>query len=742
VYYTGIIKCRQFDTWPQLTSLLNGTNLTLANEINVEPRNPLLLTSDLKIRQLIAAYPPIEFFEVEIFRLKGVDVTSWRWPETKNNIKTRLKIDVIFSNVAFYINERAPGQYNCTEIMRAKHSASLNPTFFSYFELVNFQSLVVYNNTEPWCPYVFRNASLSNLKICCLVENFLIANLIKFERIRTENITSWPMDSKISKLVLQGYNYNLNEELMHPFVFEKVETLWIFESIGSIQADLFKHFKYLYDFEMSVFSLKNFFDLVGIHWTSSLNRNSLITFMEGLEYFSSQANWINAGSYDYPTKDLCIFAPLPIHNKSLLVVLDSNLTVCTDTIAWLTQTYSLYNLTTDYNLTENAREMFSKCWQNNGTYTPNMTFIQLEISACLLNSTTKLKSDYAVYADYYEVRYIVEFILDLFAFVLIPLSCILGILMNLRVIWTIHKNKEGELKEDFYQYMSINSIFNCLFCLMYVFYPINYCLEYQSGFFCSPISNSVAAQVIKIVFQAYFGEVVKMCSNISCIFITINRYVLIGIEPSPMLKNISEWEIKRVVQLIILFSLGINIGHVFQFRINYGWGIETGDYTVSSAVKDIYPSIVVNNSALSVYIIVYFLINFVMFLVINTCIELAFVLNFREEIAEKRKKVEDEIKIMKNNNAAQSAVVNKMIRGKEKKIEQDGKKETRAIMMVIVNSGINFFFRLPEILVFISGSHSLLGSNVLYIFVTSVINLPDLFVSLSYFAYILTFTTN
>jgi hypothetical protein len=231
-------------------------------------------------------------------------------------------------------------------------------------------------------------------------------------------------------------------------------------------------------------------------------------------------------------------------------------------------------------------------------------------------------------------------VFDFLAFVLIPLACILGFWLNARVVWTVLKNCKKALNEDFYKYMALNSIFNCLFCLVYAFYPINYCLPYEAGFFCSAISNSMAAQVFKIVFQGFLGEVFKMCSNISYILITINRYMLVGKEHNFVLKKISNWSMKRVIGSTIFFSLLINIGHGFQYRINYGLGELFRQDNEVKFTDDLYPSIVVYNTAFQVYSIVYFVLNFAVFFLINTFVEASLVLKMRKEIGDKRKKFE------------------------------------------------------------------------------------------------------
>jgi hypothetical protein len=118
--------------------------------------------------------------------------------------------------------------------------------------------------------------------------------------------------------------------------------------------------------------------------------------------------------------------------------------------------------------------------------------------------------------------------------------------------------------------MRLNSIFNCTYCVLFVFYPINICPDTRMSYFRSSIFNSVPVQLYKIVFLAYFGESIKMCANIPYILITVNRYMLIGREHSAFLERISKLKFNHVVWFSLCFSFILNIGHIFEYSINEG----------------------------------------------------------------------------------------------------------------------------------------------------------------------------
>ncbi len=79
----------------------------------------------------------------------------------------------------------------------------------------------------------------------------------------------------------------------------------------------------------------------------------------------------------------------------------------------------------------------------------------------------------------------------------------------------------------------------------------------------------------------------------------------------------------------------------------------------------------------------------------------------------------------------------------KKKLEQDSKRELRAIVMVISNSLLNFCLRLPEILVFISSlTFYFIESEDVDTQNNQSANFNSQLVDISYLTFILTFSTN
>jgi hypothetical protein len=124
----------------------------------------------------------------------------------------------------------------------------------------------------------------------------------------------------------------------------------------------------------------------------------------------------------------------------------------------------------------------------------NLTRLEEMATHCKTNQTL---AKYELYMEYYQIEYTTKFVEDLIILILIPLGCLLGFALNALVIHTIRRNEKSELKPELYKYMSLNSVFNCLYCMAFALYPVNKCNE--GGHFCSAIYTTRFAQYDKIV---------------------------------------------------------------------------------------------------------------------------------------------------------------------------------------------------------------------------------------------------
>jgi hypothetical protein len=264
--------------------------------------------------------------------------------------------------------------------------------------------------------------------------------------------------------------------------------------------------------------------------------------------------------------------------------------------------------------------------------------------------------------------------------------------------------------------------------------------------------------------MAYFGEVLKMCANVAYLMMTLNRYLLVGKDHAAWLVSIAKLEFKWVIRGSFLFSVLINIGH--------GWQYQAVEYkTIRSQTFYLYTNTYVNTPFLYnqingfsysdypeatqtegyfIYSIVYCVINFGVFFILNTGIEVKIVRRMHKELKEKRERL---AKMDAAKPFSSAAVETAPVVGLEskpqtnedkKREEEDSIKERRVIKMVVFNSVFNFVLRASDLLFWIEYHGSWFGffSCILNIINDNIPGFLGLLVDMGYFFYILTFIIN
>jgi hypothetical protein len=244
--------CHQFSSWRELTALAYAPRITSyascqPNPIVVlHPSTPLILTQELHIEHLAflcnwnGDSARLRGALVKLFDFRGVNVYPWPvlTESGYDSVQLANSLYLIISTVEFYVN--GTSDYECNADLIA-----VNDSATSLFESTFTGGLFIQENSRyssrPVCPHLFRNAFLTQVVFSGLVSSFLYVNMLQFES--SENTLT--INSQVIEVGFGGYNYALDERLLHPLVFEKVNTVFFKNSIASIQLDLFKHFQQL-----------------------------------------------------------------------------------------------------------------------------------------------------------------------------------------------------------------------------------------------------------------------------------------------------------------------------------------------------------------------------------------------------------------------------------------------------------------------------------------------------------------
>jgi hypothetical protein len=108
--------CDDFTSWSDLKQMVNSTNLssltTNSSYLNVHPAEPIILTSDFDISQLIEAFDAsYQNLTVNIMGLSGIDVALWTNP---GNFSL-LSIAIENSQIEFFINGTSVNELECID---------------------------------------------------------------------------------------------------------------------------------------------------------------------------------------------------------------------------------------------------------------------------------------------------------------------------------------------------------------------------------------------------------------------------------------------------------------------------------------------------------------------------------------------------------------------------------------------------------------------------------------------------
>jgi hypothetical protein len=267
------------------------------NQLVIRPRNPIPLTDQLDLKTFLENTDHLNFIGLD-----GIEVWPWKRQKRVNSLNIQQ------SSIDFYINGSLSSKLKCSKDLIPLTAPTA--TFFNLFMNIEFN----YKNTfqiQPICPYIFTYANILEMTLYGQLDTILITNRFKFEDLNASNET---ISSSIFILNIYGYNYELDTSLIHPLVFEQINSISIFRSIGSIQSDLFKQLKQIYGFQFKLDNFKNFFHKIGIEWTLSLQNNSQVYFLWYSKHVAScwpDAFWIYSSMYTFPDEDFCIFAPWP-----------------------------------------------------------------------------------------------------------------------------------------------------------------------------------------------------------------------------------------------------------------------------------------------------------------------------------------------------------------------------------------------------------------------------------------------
>jgi hypothetical protein len=716
------------------------------DKICIQPTTPIALNNDARLHAFVQSFIKnnVENNYTATAFIRGIESIDAQLDSAKpKNESIVLSIKLNIEKSIFRLSLNGTLVNGCTDILPNSTKVHITNSLFTSFDRVRVSGDT--RVTDKICAYAFRNAKMISFELAGQVNHFIKQNVMQFLTI--DDFKNTELNSDIAEFsVIDSYNFNLDANILPSVVFNATSSLKFGYYLASIETGLFKSFGSLRALLFRLSDLRTLFYNIGLSWLEDLNadvknytpgawsehdvqhKSVIVGFATKtnslVDSSSSSSSMLLVNQYQYNDADHCLFQNFPLERLVFPLVGDVFSSNFTCTVILLMQRYTTYsyylNLTDDdWKLMANRSEIISRAiskievdiCKNKTAHTAQTCSVSGKASSHnWAYNTQNGRAD----LDVAELEYT-------FSVVMIPLACVLGLLLNVKTIWTIWDKRR---QETCWVLMSINAKLNCLYCLIYLLNLFDVCVD-PLGVFCSAVYASSATQYFKIIVIVYGGECVKVCANIAFLLMTLNRYTITGQNHAWVFKKISELSVIKILIISTIFSLLFNAIYLFQYDVNPGTGSD------GYSQPEDYPIVLTTRGlTFEVFFFIRCLLNYVLFAFSITCLEILIALKLHRELTGSKRRM---------------AVVSYSEDTNEVKIskieEAVHKIEHRAIALMMFNAFVYFVLRFPELFALFQYTRDF-SSNYVYVYFCEMLDVCDRLPEYANFFYILTFSTN
>ena len=639
----------------------------------------------------------LSFFKPKVFislwGIKGFDV-KFLGDNYNTSVDSRISaIALSDCRLNFYHNKR--------KINSCQHFSDLNITEISTIFQISFDKYndptngIHFRNIEykeNICPLLFQNTKIKNIIFNDLMDTFYKKNVLTFS-----NETFPQLNSSIRRVEIHNsYNIQFDTKLLHQSVFYNLQSLYIASgSFKSISGELFKNVKYLSKIEIYPQIFKKINHKQGIEWIKQMNfglyvnlsnrpskedREHMLRKVIIIALTAKMSNRHTPITTLFPDEDFCIYVDFPF--DQLVIV----------TELYFDNFFGTRNFNTEFSCTYLWVLHYYKYYRNYLTFdVVVLKYIVNVLSSKSFKSISECnfeeriqscnKSNYQAKDIWDETDFFIlnKKLQTVFKISLYPVS-LLGLITNLKVVLVILIKYNSDLFKDCkqYNYLYINSIFCIMISMIELLSWMTECF-YPFEVFCPEIRKLVAIQFFKIIFKECLVTVFRFMCNFTYIAFALNRISLIGKDHGKVVTFMSEVGIKKYILVTFFISLLLSWIKFFQYEVNYynpnlnfPMLNQVSFFEKSSTFKDVF----------FIFNVISDLVNYFLFVVICVIIDVCMVVQLRRTLDEKLKKSQS-LNQKQNEN---------------KKTESE-EAVNKAIKMVVLNSAIGIFFKLPTCII-------------------------------------------
>ena len=574
-----------FYNFKKMTDLLvsncnQAYNIPNASEIDFVPNQPILIDNSFTLDKLVNVRDIYSVSFIVLNRIKGLDVnTTHRVLENYLTRVNSISLGVFFSTIdTYFSNGSKTSADDCNQRIFARKTNLYQP-----FSSIIFKTVIYPKNI---CPLVFKDTLANEFYFGDITNSYIIKNPLNF--IKTNETKQLPY---LAVILLDMYYEHLSAAILEPRLFAGIKELKVNHIVGGIHSDVFVPFKMLKYIDFDIDNLGTFFNQ-GTSWMRGLNADISVNLSNTkkvhqnlnkrmLIRFQRRLNVSFNHIYEYPEKDICLFRNFPHRHLVLPIIVPGKRLKCTCTLKWLQLYAHLYEpeikIARDYafnydknNYQENyflvdRRKTFVYC---NDSFKCDFATIFNRCHPIVSAQSNKFRLDNDV-----DIYFVFKWIYFICVIILQPVLCLIGLINNSLVLLVIKNKRTRKLfKDPMYTHIGINAVFNLAYCTILLLSMVNICLSFNSSVFCSSVYQNNSAQYFKIVGVYFLGNVFKLCSNMSYLYFTFSRFVLISdLKATNPLKRIAHVHAVIYVGVLVSASGLLSTFKLFEYRPNKDW---------------------------------------------------------------------------------------------------------------------------------------------------------------------------
>jgi hypothetical protein len=455
-----------------------------------------------------------------------------------------------FQKLAIYNSD-----FSFTDLPR--NSSSVN--ILSNFKYIQFGNDVRYpRNTLI---DVFKNSIISHLIFDDLVNSTIKQNYLTFSDKMNNPFDL--LNSTILNLDLYMYNVRLSNAILDILAFEKLEKLTIEKHLTEIETETFKELRNLKYLKLNLFSFKQFYHKTSLKWLKNLNKLVRVNYSDSLQLKNSkriiiflQQYYFNELKlnriYTYPDEDFCLFEHFPFENYIFPAIFDCSLSCL---FLWLVQYEKYFNDEVNLNCDLKPK--------------PTQECDYEKMRNLCFGKEDELNFSSNEYQDYYFLynrNYVLKSYDLTISIVLLPLTCITGILLNLlNIIVLRNRLFLKAFQNRMYKQMLLNSVVNMIICMLYLIKLSIKCIDPINNFCLVFLVTNKIYRYVTLTLVNYIGNALKTFSNLIQLSISLDRFILSTDKRNPFLNTFANMDLVKFLICNFLLSFLLNTVKLFEY---------------------------------------------------------------------------------------------------------------------------------------------------------------------------------